>query len=66
LNIIENDNPLSTIKETTIAFQEKYPNLDLTFEHEKNTITSKTPNMKRKKKINLIKENQMFIIIIFL
>lgn len=32
LIIIENDNPLSTIKEITIAFQAKHPNLDLTFE----------------------------------
>ncbi len=32
LIIIENDNPLSTIKENTIAFQAKHPNLDLTFE----------------------------------
>jgi len=32
LIIIENDNPLSTSKETTIAFQAKHPNLNLTFE----------------------------------
>ncbi len=32
LIIIENDNPLSTIKETIIAFQAKHPNLDLTFQ----------------------------------
>jgi hypothetical protein len=29
---IENDNPLSTIKKTTIAFKTKYPNLDLTLQ----------------------------------
>jgi hypothetical protein len=63
---------LIIIKETTISFQAKHPNLDLTFEiftleekTQKNIITSKTPNMKRKKNSNLIKENQMFIIIIF-
>jgi hypothetical protein len=61
---------LVIIKETTISFQAKHPNLDLTFEiftleekTQKNIITSKTPNMKRKKNSNLIKENQMFIII---
>jgi len=54
LIIIENDNPLSTSKETTIAFQAKHPNLNLTFEiftieeqTWKNTITYKTPKGKK-------------------
>jgi hypothetical protein len=53
LIIIENDDPLSTIKETIIALQAKHPNLDLTFQQ-----TSQHLTQLKKKKKNVLKHPQ--------